>query len=49
MVNTTYILYYLYMLQSVALEAAGSGVTCNAICPGFVLTQCELFCDMVTP
>ncbi|KAL5509020.1 hypothetical protein EMCRGX_G004301 [Ephydatia muelleri] len=26
------------MTKAVALEVAGSGVTCNAICPGFVLT-----------
>ncbi len=26
------------MTKVVALEAAGSGVTCNAICPGWVLT-----------
>ncbi len=26
------------MTKSVALETAGSGVTCNAICPGWVLT-----------
>jgi 3-hydroxybutyrate dehydrogenase len=26
------------MTQVVALETAGSGVTCNAICPGWVLT-----------
>ena len=27
------------LTKAVALEAAGSGVTCNAICPGYVLTQ----------
>ena len=26
------------LTKTVALEAAGSGVTCNAVCPGFVLT-----------
>ena len=26
------------MTKTVALEAAGTGVTCNAVCPGFVLT-----------
>ena len=26
------------LTKSVALETAGSGVTCNAVCPGFVLT-----------
>ena len=28
----------LLFMQVVALETAGTGVTCNAICPGFVLT-----------
>jgi 3-hydroxybutyrate dehydrogenase len=26
------------LTKTVALEAAGLGVTCNAVCPGFVLT-----------
>jgi 3-hydroxybutyrate dehydrogenase len=26
------------LTKTVALETAGSGVTCNAVCPGFVLT-----------
>jgi 3-hydroxybutyrate dehydrogenase len=26
------------LTKTVALEAAGQGITCNAICPGYVLT-----------
>lgn len=29
------------MLQNVALETAGQGITCNAICPGYVDTPRE--------
>lgn len=28
-------------LKEVALETAGTGVTCNAVCPGWVLTPCK--------
>ena len=31
-----------FLTQVVALETAGTGVTCNAVCPGWVLTPCEL-------
>ena len=31
-----------------ALEAGGTGVTCNAICPGFVDTPCELALQQLT-
>ena len=27
--------------QVVALESGGTGVTCNAICPGYVDTPCK--------
>lgn len=30
------------LTKVVALETAGTGVTCNAVCPGWVLTPCEL-------
>ena len=33
---------YWFLTQVVALETAGTGVTCNAVCPGWVLTPCEL-------
>ena len=29
------------LTKVVALETAGTGVTCNAVCPGWVLTPCE--------
>ena len=29
------------LTKVVALETAGTGVTCNAICPGWVLTPCK--------
>ena len=28
------------LTKVVALETAGTGVTCNSICPGWVLTPC---------
>lgn len=34
------------ILQVVALETAGTGVTCNTVCPGWVLTPCELLCTV---
>ncbi len=30
-----------------ALETAGSGITCNAVCPGWVLTPREFVCLFV--
>ena len=29
------------LTKVVALETARTGVTCNAVCPGWVLTPCE--------
>ena len=29
------------LTKVVALETAGTGVTCNAVCPGWTLTPCE--------
>ena len=28
-------------MQVIALETAGTGVTCNTVCPGWVLTPCK--------
>jgi NAD(P)-dependent dehydrogenase (short-subunit alcohol dehydrogenase family) len=34
-----------HVIQVVALETAGSGVTANAICPGWVLTPLGSICN----
>ena len=28
-------------IQAIGVEVAGTGVTCNAICPGYVETPCK--------